>query len=234
MNLAIIPARGGSKRVPRKNVRSFNGKPMIGWPIEAALRSGLFDHVVVSTDDDEIAEVARACGAEVPFMRPPALADDHTGTGPVVRHAIGAWEYQGPTPSLVCCIYATSPLLDERYLRQGLELLENEPQVDFAFSAGRFSFPIQRALRILPGGGVEPFSREDIRKRSQDLEPAYHDAGQFYWGRREAWLNPQKRVFSPSSRPVVLPAYRIQDIDTEEDWRRAELMQRVIRSLESA
>lgn len=220
MKLAIIPARGGSKRIPRKNIKPFCGKPMIAWSIEAALDSGCFDRIIVSTDDDEIAKVARQYGAEVPFMRPLELSDDHTGTIPVIRHAIEVINSQGRTVEQACCLYATAPFIKPEDLQRGLEILQGTGG-DYAFSVTSYAFPIQRAIRLTPEGRVEMFNPEHFTTRSQDLEEAYHDAGQFYWGRADAWLQ-GKLIFSPASLPVMLPRHRVQDIDTPEDWVRAE------------
>ncbi|HLS56105.1 MAG TPA: pseudaminic acid cytidylyltransferase [Zeimonas sp.] len=222
MRLAVIPARGGSKRIPRKNVRPFAGKPIIAYSIDAARSSGLFDDVIVSTDDDAIAAVARAYGARTPFVRPAALSDDHTGTNTVVRHAIGWFREHGGLPEQVCCIYATAPFLQPRYLREGLDRLVASGK-SFAFSVTSFAFPIQRALRIGADGCVEPIWPENVARRSQDLEEAFHDAGQFYWGTARAFLD-DVVLYSNASVPVVLPRHLVQDIDTEEDWTRAELM----------
>lgn len=222
MKLAIIPARGGSKRIPRKNIKPFCGKPMIAWSIEAALQSGCFDQVVVSTDDAEIAEVARQNGAQVPFMRPAELSDDHTGTTAVIAHAINWFVAQGQTPAQVCCLYATAPFVGADDLRRGLIVL-TETGSDYAFSVTSYAFPIQRAIRINETGRVEMFNSEHFNTRSQDLEEAYHDAGQFYWGRAGAWLQ-GRMIFSPDATPVRLPRHRVQDIDTLEDWTRAEWM----------
>lgn len=227
MKIAVIPARGGSKRIPRKNIRLFAGKPIIAYPIEAARASGLFDRVIVSTDDEEIAGVAQRAGAEVPFLRPAALADDHTGTNAVVKHAIEWFSGQGMPPSHACCIYATAPFLQPRYLREGYEKLVASGK-SFAFSVTSFPFPVQRALRITPAGEVDAMYPEYRQTRSQDLEPAYHDAGQFYWGRADAFVRADV-LFSSVSLPVVLPRHLVQDIDTEEDWQRAELMYRAWR-----
>ena len=226
MKIAVIPARGGSKRIPRKNSKPFCGKPMIAWSIEAARASGLFDHIVVSTDDPEIAEVAKAHGAEVPFMRPAALSDDHTGTSPVVAHAIEWYRANGLVPDPVCCIYATAPFVTAADLQRGLKTLTDTGS-DFAFSISSYAFPIQRAIKLNLEGRVEMFQPENFNTRSQDLEEAYHDAGQFYWGRAAAWLS-GKIIFGSHAAAVRLPRYRVQDIDTAEDWTRAEYLFRAI------
>jgi pseudaminic acid cytidylyltransferase len=222
MRLAVIPARGGSKRIPRKNIKSFCGKPMIAWSIEAALQSGCFDEVIVSTDDAEIADVAKSWGARVPFMRPAALADDHATTIPVIRHAIEWLQQNGERPSEVCCIYATAPFVQVDDLQQGLNILL-AGSCSYAFSVTSYPFPIQRAIRITTEGRVDMFNPEHFNTRSQDLEEAWHDAGQFYWGGVEAWLH-DPVFFTQRSVPLRLPRHRVQDIDTPEDWERAEWM----------
>lgn len=222
MNICIIPARGGSKRIPRKNIKLFCGKPMIAWSIEAALQSACFDQVVVSTDDEEIAEVARQHGAQVPFIRPTNLSDDHTGTIPVIQHAIEWCQSQERVPSQVCCLYATAPFVSVDDLRRGLAVLTDTGS-DYAFSVTSYAFPIQRAIRITDDDRVQMFNPEHFSTRSQDLEEAWHDAGQFYWGRADAWLA-GKPIFSNDAAPVKLPRHRVQDIDTPEDWLRAEWM----------
>lgn len=227
MKIAVIPARGGSKRIPRKNIRPFAGKPIIAYSITAALESALFDQVIVSTDDAQIAEAAVACGAKTPFVRPAVLADDHTGTNAVVKHSVAWAMAKGCEVTHACCIYATAPFLQARELRVGYAALVDSGKA-FAFSVTTFPFPIQRAIRIGPGGNVEPMFPEYVSARSQDLEPAYHDAGQFYWGTAEAFLN-DIETFSPASVPVILPRHLVQDIDTEEDWHRAELLYRAWR-----
>lgn len=226
MRLAVIPARGGSKRIPRKNIRPFGGRPMIAWPIGAARESGCFDRIIVSTDDEEIAAVARAHGAEVPFRRPAELSDDHTGTIPVIAHAVAWQNAEGDPASEVCCIYATAPFVGVADLRRGLSVLR-ESGADYAFSVTSYAFPIQRAIRLTPGGRVAMFQPEHFATRSQDLEEAWHDAGQFYWGSARAWLQ-HKPLFGPASAPVPLPRHRVQDIDTPEDWERAEWMFRTL------
>lgn len=228
--LALIPARGGSKRIPRKNIRDFCGRPIIAWSIGAALDSGCFDQVWVSTDDEEIAQVARAAGAEVPFMRPAALSDDHAGTIAVVRHAIEWQRAHGRPADAVCCLYATAPFVGAADLRRGLEQLETSG-ADFAFTATRYPFPIQRALRVDAQGRVAMFQPEHFATRSQDLEEAFHDAGQFYWGRADAWLA-ASTLFGPQSVAVLLPPHQVQDIDTAEDWTRAEWLFKAQRAFE--
>lgn len=221
--VAIIPARGGSQRIPRKNLKLFNGQPMIVWSIRTALASGVFDRVVVSTDDPEIADIARVNGADVPFVRPAELADAFTGTSAVIEHAITALADQGQTFDYVCCIYATAPLLQARYVRQGFELLQSSAQTSYAFSVCSFGFPVQRALLIDASGALTPLYPEYRYTRSQDLPAAYQDAGQFYWGRSSAWQRGDV-LYSSLSLPVILPRHFVQDIDTEEDWRRAEFL----------
>jgi pseudaminic acid cytidylyltransferase len=222
-SVAIIPARGGSKRIPRKNLKPFDGVPMIARSIHAAISSGLFADVVVSTDDEEIAELARACGARVPFMRPAELADDFTGTAAVIVHALDELRRQGRDFDYACCIYATAPLLQTRFLHQGLNLLEQQPDKSFAFSVCDFGFPVQRALTLDEQGALTALYPAFRNTRSQDLPTAYQDAGQFYWGRSSAWLKGEV-LYSPASLPVILPRYLVQDIDTLEDWKRAEYL----------
>lgn len=222
MRIAVIPARGGSKRIPRKNIRDFCGKPMIAWSIEAARESGCIDKVVVSTDDPAIAEVARAHGAEVPFMRPAELADDYAGTTVVVQHAVQSLIAAGVAVDEVCCLYATAPFVSAGDLAQGLRLLQ-ESGAAYAFSVTTYTFPIQRALKLTPAGRIDMFDHRHADTRSQDLEEAFHDCGQFYWGTRQAWLEAQA-IYADHSVPVMVPRYRVQDIDTPEDWERAVLM----------
>jgi N-acylneuraminate cytidylyltransferase len=222
MKIAIIPARGGSKRIPRKNIKDFCGKPMIAWSIEAARASGMFDHIMVSTDDAEIAEVAKSLGAEVPFVRPAELSNDFAGTTEVIAHAAQWTIDQGWPISAVCCIYATAPFLQIDDLKYGLNLLESGSW-DYTFSATDFASPIFRSFREHPEGGIEMFFPEYFLTRSQDLPVALHDAGQFYWGRPSAWIE-GKRIFERHSMPIIIPRWRVQDIDNQDDWVRAELI----------
>ena len=225
--VAIIPARGGSKRIPRKNIRPFMGRPMIGYSIQAALDCGLFDRVIVSTDDEEIAEVSRSLGAQTPFMRPADLSNDHAGTGAVIVHALQWLIDHGQAADACCCIYATAPLLDPERLKEGWDKLQ-QPGKRFAFSVTSYAFPIQRALKQTTDGSVEMFWPENLMKRSQDLELAYHDAAQFYWGWTDAFLKGEV-TFSPISAPVILPRTEVVDIDTPEDWEVAELTYKVLK-----
>ena len=222
MKLAVIPARGGSKRIPRKNIRDFCGKPIIAWSIEAALDSGCFDRVIVSTDDSEIAEVARTWGAQVPFIRPVQLSDDFTGILPVIRHAITWLMNDGDSYDHVCCIYATAPFIRPQDLQNGLETMLTN-RCEYSLAVTSYAFPIQRAVYITPSGHLKMFDSHHFSTRSQDLVQAYHDAGQFVWGLTEAWIN-EAQIFSERTSPVILPRHRVEDIDTMEDWVRAELL----------
>lgn len=230
MKLAVIPARGGSKRIPRKNIREFCGKPIIAYSIDAALSSGCFDRVVVSTDDEEISDLAKTYGADVPFLRPPELSGDHVGTLPVIKHTIEQVQIRGEIPVWVCCIYATAPFLTAADLVRGWQILQ-ETGAEYAFTVTSFPFPIQRAVKITPSGRLAMFQPGHLNTRSQDLEATYHDAGQFYWGYSAAFLQ-ELPLFSEDAAPVLLPRHRVQDIDTIEDWNRAELMFQVLEKTE--
>ncbi len=229
MNVAIIPARGGSKRIPRKNIKLFNGKPIIAYSIEAALNSGCFDRVIVSTEDEEIARVAREYGAEVPFIRPKEIADDHATTLVVVSHALNWLKSHGQNPAYTCLMYATAPFIQSETLCKSLNLLCNHQDKKFCFSVAEYPFPIQRALRINSSGDISMFYEEHLNTRSQDLEPSFHDAGQFYWGHTDAFLDGSV-VFSTCSVPYFLPSYLVQDIDTQDDWTTAELLCQLIQN----
>jgi N-acylneuraminate cytidylyltransferase len=221
-NIAVIPARGGSKRIPRKNIRLFHGKPMIVWSIEAALRAGVFDAVVVSTDDDEIAIIASSAGAEVPFRRPSELSGDDAMTMPVLNHAIDWWGKNKYPIEFVCCLYATAPFVRHDCLSQAIQILRKS-DAEFLLSVARFDYPVQRSLK-LDGHGMLKFAEpENALKRSQDLEPHYHDAGQFFVGRADAFYR-HKSVLFGYCLPLILPREEVIDIDTEDDWRQAEIM----------
>ena len=223
MNIAIIPARGGSKRIPRKNIKPFAGQPMIAYAINAAHDSGLFDHVIVSTDDAEISEIAKQFGAETPFIRPSSLADDHTPTVPVIANAISNCEAIGWESKYVCCIYPGVPFIQIDDLKAALELIEYSDS-EYCFPITEYPSAIQRALKRSPQGRMSSIYPEYELTRTQDLVPAFYDAGQFYWGQRAAWLN-NPRIHS-SGVGLPIPAWRVVDIDTPEDWERAEIMYR--------
>jgi pseudaminic acid cytidylyltransferase len=226
MKIAIIPVRGGSRRIPKKNTKSFCGRPMISYSIQAAKDAGIFDRIVVSTDSKEIATIAKEFGAEVPFMRPSSLSDDYTGTDAVVLHAINKLMKDGEKIDSICCIYATAPFVKPEYLIEGYNILRDE-QVTSCFSVTTYTFPIFRSLKINNQNRLELFWPEYRDTRSQDLQEAYHDAGQFYWVDVKSYLK-EKQLYSKDSAPVILPRYLVQDIDTPEDWETAEKMYSVL------
>jgi pseudaminic acid cytidylyltransferase len=228
---AVITARGGSKRIPHKNIKEFAGKPMIAWPIMAAIASGVFDRILVSTDSEAIADIARQWGAEVPFMRPAELADDHTPTAPVFLHALEFLKKDGCLPEYACCIYPTAPFLLPEYLRQGL-LVVREQNAPAAFSVTTFDFPILRGFKVCDDGSMAFNWPEYAMTRSQDLPEFLHDAGQFYWVNVQQFFQ-TKQMLMPGTRPIVLPRKRVQDLDTLEDWDAANLMAQVLLKEES-
>lgn len=223
--VAIIPARGGSKRIPKKNIKNFFGKPLISYSIEKAIESKLFDRVIVSTDDKEIANVAKSYGAEIPFFRPKELSDDFTGTGKVIEHTLEYLNEMGEEYDFCCAIYATAPLLQVKYLKKGYEKLKKTNAVN-SFSVTSMPFPIQRTFKITSDERCEMFQKENFQKRSQDLEKSYQDAGQFYW--QNLNKTPTDIMFGKESIPIVIPRYLVQDIDTLEDWDRAEVIYEVL------
>ena len=227
MRLCVIPARGGSKRIPYKNIKSFCGQPMISYSIQAALESKCFDQVIVSTDDTKIAEVSKSFGAIVPFIRPDELANDYTATIPVIKHAIEWFDAQGQNASEVCCLYATAPFVTADIIKKVYNQMQHT-QADYCFTVTSFAFPIQRALKIIEKNRIEMFYPENLETRSQDLEESYHDAGQLYWGKAESFRH-QKPLLSKGTSPYILPRYLVQDIDTPEDWERAELMYQLLK-----
>ena len=224
--IAIIPARGGSKRIPKKNIKDFFGKPLIAYSIKVALDSKLFDKVIVSTDDENIAQIARKYGAEVPFIRPKELSDDFTGTGEVVDHTVERLKAQGEEYEYSCTIYATAPLLQKKYLIDGYQKLQKSDAIN-AFSATSMPFPIQRTFKIDEDGRCEMFAPEYYTSRSQDLEESYQDAGQFYWTKYGKIST--EIMFGKDSIPIILPRHLVQDIDTLEDWKRAEYMYQALK-----
>ncbi len=228
MTIAIIPARGGSKRIPGKNIKNFCGNPMIAWPILAARASGLFDRIIVSTDSQKIADTAKTWGAQAPFLRPAELSDDFTPTAPVLLHTLDILAQNGIKPEYICCIYPTAPFLQPEYLRQGLDEIKahNAPG---SLAVTTFDFPVLRAFHQCPDGSVAFHWPEYELTRSQDLPEFFHDAGQFYWLNVQCFLK-QKRVIMPGMRPILLPRERTLDIDTPEDWAMAELMGQILLS----
>jgi len=221
MVVAIIPARGGSKRIPRKNIKDFCGKPLIAYSIEVAIQSKIFDKIIVSTDDEEIAKIAKDYGAEVPFIRETRLSDDFTSSMDVFEDVISRLE----DVKIACMIYATAPLLKSKYLIKGLNKLQVS-RASYAFSCTSMPFPIQRTFKITKNERCEMFWPENFTTRSQDLEEAYQDAGQFYFKNID---KPSKEIiFAKDSIPIILPRHLVQDIDTLEDFERAELMYKII------
>ena len=222
MKVAVIPARGGSKRIPHKNIKLFAGRPMIAYAIGAAKRAEVFDRIIVSTDDAEIAGVAEKHGAEVPFVRPEALSNDYAGTTEVIAHAVNELRAAGESPIDVCCIYATAPFVQPEDIVHAGKLLDSG-NWSYVFSATTYPYPVFRSLRREPHGGISMLFPEHFSTRSQDLPEMYHDAGQFYWGKAAAWALHAK-IFDAHSTIYPIPRWRVQDIDTEEDWIRAEAM----------
>ena len=227
MNIALIPARGGSKRIPKKNIKPFLGNPIIGHVINILKDSGCFDRIIVSTDDEEIAGIAKAYGAEVPFMRPAKLADDYACTGVVIEHALNWLKENDQTPDYLCVVYPTAPLLTAAIIQDSFSQLRESESKKLCFGVARFSYPIQRSFRIDGNGVISMFQPEHLSSRSQDLEAAYHDAGQFYWGTIEGFTR-SKGMFSEDAIPYMLPDYRVKDIDTLEDWDMAEVLYKVL------
>ncbi len=226
MNLCVIPARGGSKRIYKKNIKKFCGKPIIAWSINKAIASNCFDKIIVSTDDSKIAKLAKSYGADVPFLRSKKLSGNHIRTVPVISHAI-KWQTKNyQKPIYVCCIYATAPFIRLKDLKNGLKILKNFDH-DYTFSATNYNYPIQRSFRIKKNKKIEMFYPRNYNSRSQDLEEAFHDAGQFYWGLADSWLN-NKPIISKNSAPILIPRDLTHDIDTIEDWKIAEKMFQII------
>ncbi len=226
MKIAIIPARGGSKRIPGKNSKLFCGKPMIAWAIGCAIESKMFDKVIVSTEDESIANLSRNAGAEIPFLRPAYLADDFTPTVPVIAHAIDSCQLMGWNIEYACCIYPCAPFLLISDLVDAFELMQ-VTGANFAYPVTDYAHPIQRALRRLPAGQMQFFLPEYELSRTQDLEKSYHDTGQFYWGKASSWQSNMK--MHTDGVGMLVPNWRVVDIDTDDDWKRAELLHEVFK-----
>lgn len=219
-NLCIIPARGGSKRIPRKNIKPFLGKPIMAYSIEAAIKSGLFDEVMVSTDDEEFADVAKKFGASVPFFRSEATANDYAGTADVIFEVLNEYKKKGNVFDNFCCLYSTAPFVTPERLKEAFNLLNNK--VDASFTLVQYSYPIQRSLRKNADGYVEMNFPQYLGFRSQDLEPIYHDAGQFYFVKTNAFYE-EKSLWCKRTAPLVLSELEVQDLDTLTDWQLAEM-----------
>jgi pseudaminic acid cytidylyltransferase len=229
LNIAIIPARGGSKRIPRKNIRPFYGKPIIAYAIGAAKQSGLFDSIIVTTDSPEIAEIAIECGADLIIERPMNLADDLTPTVPVIAHAItNLPNYFEGVDWNVCCIYPANPFLEAEVLKAGFDLLIKNENINYVLPVSEFGYPIQRAVWLLNNSNLEMIQPEHALTRSQDLQMAYHDIGQWYWGKATTWIRNSKLL--DNCLGIVVPRWKSQDIDNEEDWKQAEIIYKVINS----
>lgn len=227
MKIALIPARGGSQRIPKKNVRDFCGRPIISYSIENALNANCFDEVMVSTDDDEIAEVASACGASVPFRRSTKNSSDIATTADVILEVLKDYRARGIVWEQLCCLYPTAPFATPNLLIRGLQLLlEQSDMVTSVFPVVKYSYPIQRALR-LRNSFVSMYEPENMQVCTQDLEPSYHDAGQFYWINTSAFLE-VKNIFGAGAMGLVVPEYKVQDIDNETDWLIAEMKFRLL------
>ena len=222
MNILIIPARGGSKRIPRKNIKKFKGKPIIERTINAVKNLNFFQKIIVSTDDEEIAEIASSSGAEIPFLRPKDLSDDFANTRDVILHAIKWYEFKSIKLDKVCCLYPTAVLVDPNDLLKAITLLGTKDTQKYVFSAISYPYPIQRAFYLDKKGFSKMVSKENYVKRSQELNDAYHDAGQFYLASSNTWLNNNNIL--DGARPLIIPRWRGIDIDTEEDWEMAEFL----------
>lgn len=220
-NLAIITARGGSKRIPKKNIRPFLGKPIIAYSIEVALKSGIFDEVMVSTDSQEIADIAVKYGSKVPFFRSAKNSDDHSTTADVIEEVLLEYEKKGKGYDYVCCIYPTAPFVSAEKISESMKLLVSS-KADSVLPVTNFSYPILRSLKIDNEGRLKMNWPENLNIRSQDLTPAYHDCGQFYCLNVKEFLV-QKKLFMDNTLPIIISELEVQDIDNEEDWKIAEM-----------
>lgn len=230
MNIAIIPARGGSKRIPRKNIKEFCGKPMIAYAINAARKSGLFQHIIVSTDDEEIAKIAIKYGAEVPFIRTADLSNDHVATIPVIAHAIQECKKFGWKFDFVCCIYPCAPFIKTEDLKDSFSLLNSSySDRNYCFPITEFPSAIQRGFELLEGNKIQPLFPKFELQRTQDINPTYYDVGQFYWGKIDAWLSSSK--IHSNGLGFIIPNWRVVDIDTPDDWKRAEMLAQSLENL---
>ncbi len=220
MNIAIIPARGQSKRIPRKNIKLMLNKPIISWVIEMAINSNIFDEIIVSTEDEEIAEISKKSGAKIPFLRPNNLSDDYVGLIDVMAHSINQLKNFKSDQDLFCCLLPTSIFFTKEDLISGYNKVNNE-NWKFSFSVSEFQSSVFRSFKINDKGGVEMIFPDNYQSRTQDLQNCFYDAAQFYWGKRKSWLD-EKIIFGPNSYPIIIPNYRFVDIDNENDWKIAE------------
>ena len=227
--LAIITARGGSKRIPRKNIKLFNDYPIIKYSIDAAIKSKCFDEVMVSTDDKEIAEISKKLGAKVPFFRSKKTSDDYATLADVIEEVILKYKKQGKEFKYFCCLLPTAPFITSKRIIEGFQLIKNTG-AESIVPITRFSYPIQRALKI-EDGQLKMFWPENYNVRSQDLTPAYHDCGQFYWMKTESILE-QKQLYTKHTVPLEIPEIEVQDIDNEEDWKMAEMKYKMISNMD--
>lgn len=224
--LCIIPARGGSKRIPRKNIKYFMGKPIIAYSIEASIESGVFDEVMVSTDDEEIAGIARQYGASVPFLRSAETSNDYATTVDVLLEVVNKYKAQGQEFDTICCLYSTAPFVTSDRLKEAASKINDS--VDACFTIVQYSYPIQRSLRINDAEYVEMKYPEHLKSRTQDLEKVYHDAGQFYFVKTDALIN-EKTVWCKRTAPLILSELEVQDLDTETDWQLAEMKYQLLK-----
>ena len=226
MNIAIIPARSGSKRIPNKNIKKFHGKPIISFSIAKAIQSKLFDEIVVSTDSKKIADIAIKFGAKIPFLRPKSISDDKTRITEVIKHTLSWYAKKNINFSYACCIYAANPLLELDYLKKGYnELIKSNKE--YSLSITKYNHPVQRSMFINKYGNIQPFNKRNIKSRTQDLKEAYHDAGQFIWGKSQAFLKSVEPL-SSRSLPIIIPSYKVSDLDDFEDFKRTEIIYRHI------
>ena len=226
MIVAVIPARGGSKRIKKKNIKNFLNKPIIYYPIKQIQKSKLFDKIIVSTDNKEISEISKKFGAEILFKRPKKLSNDYATTQEVIIHAVKWLTKNNYNPDMICCIYPTSVFINSHDLKESYKLFIKK-KWNFIFSATNYLYPIQRAFYQKKNGSIKMFRPKNYFKRSQDLVKVYHDAGQFYWGASNAWKK-KKEIIKAKSSIYVMPSYRVIDIDNKDDWKRAELLYQVI------
>jgi len=220
MIIAIIPARGGSKRIPKKNIKDFLGKPIISYSITAALKSKLFDEIMASTDDMQIAEISKSLGAKVPFMRSKENSNDYAGTSDVILEVLDKYKENGNIFDYCCCIYPTAPFITPEKLKKSFELFKVK-DYDSLFPVVKYSYPIQRSYKFV-NDKISMVWPENYSKRSQDLEQIYHDAGQFYWLKVEEFIK-KKQIYTDNSGAIVFSELEVQDIDNEEDWKLAEM-----------